>query len=155
MTHSSEFFYSINISYKRKEKIEMKMKLISNKKIIAIFTTATLINTPLTVNPKTNITPYYENGYFNIHQNNLYTLSITKKELETLLDDETDISIEIKVGNELTNIDKTELLELKEIADNEEKKERELCALIASLGGLAGSTVLIKDKIKTEIKKKE
>ena len=132
----------------------MKFKLLTNKNVLAILTASALINAPNAANIKPNMVAYYQDGYYNIHENNLYTLSISRKQLEALINLEYENLIEIKIGDEIINIDKKELLELKEMAERSKTEERELSALIISIGGIAGTTIYIKDKIKEKIKEK-
>lgn len=132
----------------------MKFKLLTNKNVLAILTASALINAPNAANIKPNMTAYYQDGYYNIHENNLYTLSISRKQLEALINLEYENLIEIKIGDEIINIDKKELLELKEMAERSKTEERELSALIISIGGIAGTTIYLKDKIKEKIKEK-
>lgn len=128
-------------------------KMTASKNIVAIFTAASLLNSPIIAkNISNNITAYYENAYFNICQNNLCTISITTRKLEELMESQYDSPIEIRVGNVTTNINKNKLTELKEEADKEKEQEKKLCIITFGIGGLASSTIALKEKIKRKIK---
>lgn len=133
-----------------------RKRLALNKNIIAIFTAASLIGTPLVASESSRkMTAYYENSHFNICQSDFCAITITKEQLENLLASENDNLIEIKIEDTSKTINKNELTELKKMAEKSKRQENEACLLTIFMGGLVGTTIAIKESIREKIKKKE
>lgn len=128
------------------------MKLYKNKKVIALLTTFTLITVPVVSKAiDNNLDAYYDDTSINIENKKTFTIKISKQKLEELINSKEEKMITIKIDNEEVVISREELIDLKNKADEFDKKNKEYTIIISFVGALTISTIILKEKAKQKI----
>ena len=128
------------------------MKLYKNKSIVAIFTALSLLNLSGVSKAKENkLDAYYDDTSINIENRNSFTIKINKEKLEELINSSEEDIITVKIEDEEVIINKEELTNLKNKADEYDKKNKEYTIVITLVGTFAIGTIILKEKAKQRI----
>ena len=128
------------------------MKLYKNKNVIALLATFSLLSVPVMSKAiDNNLDAYYDDTSINIENKKSFTIKITKQRLEELLNSSEEDIIIVKIENEEIKIDKKNLIDLKNKADEYDKKNIEYTITISLIGALTIGTIILKEKVKQKI----
>lgn len=128
------------------------MKLYKNKKVVALLTTFTLITVPVVSKAvDNNLDAYYDDTSINIENKKSFTIKISKQRLEELINSKKEKMITIKIDDEEVVINREKLIDLKNKADEYDKKNKEYTIIISLVGTMTISTIILKEKAKQKI----
>lgn len=128
------------------------MKLYKNKSLVAIFTALSLLSVPaLSKAKESKLDAYYDDTSINIENRNSFTIKINKQKLEELINSSEEDIITVKIEDKEVIINKEELTNLKNKADEYDINNKEYTIAIILVGTIAIGTIILKEKVKQKM----